>query len=167
MGRHQRCVSASVTVLVTLALLCNQVVYADPQVGDKAQNVKVIPPWTMRMCPKEFYATYTPAEALDLKKKDNDCWLWSEQQRVLRLQVEDQTRVIEKLKGANAVYEQSRILDQKRIDALMKQLKDEIAEKNTYKYKPTYGWLWGVIGGGVALVATGVAIGIGVAYAKK
>lgn len=161
MGRYQR------SVVVTLTLLFSYQAYADPQVGDKAQNLKVLAPWTMRMCPKDFYATYTSAEALDLKKKDNDCWLWNEQQRVLRLQVEDQTRVIEKLKGANAVYVQSQDLDRKRIDTLMKQLKDEIAEKNTYKYKPTYGWLWGVIGGGVALVATGVAIGIGVAYAKK
>ena len=56
-------------------------------------------------------------------------------------------------------FKKSAELDKKRIFSLMSQLKKEIAEKNKYKYKPTWGWLWAV-GGGVALaVATGILIG--------
>jgi hypothetical protein len=50
-------------------------------------------------------------------------------------------------------------LDKKRISDLMSQLKKEIAEKNEYKYKPTYGWIWAVAGGVALAVATGILIG--------
>lgn len=163
MGRYQRRVS--VTLLVTIALLCNQTVYAEPSVGDKAKNLKVIPPWTMRVCPKEFYATYGTEEALELKKKDNDCWLWNEQQRVLRQQTEDQAKVIEKLKLAGAVQDQVVKAGQAREAALNTQLKQEIAEKNTYKYKPNYGWIYITVG--AALAAVGIAFGVGVWVANK
>lgn len=165
MGRHQRRVSASVTILVTLALLCNQVVYADPQVGDKAKNLKIIPPWTMRICPKDFFATYSAEEALELKKKDNDCWLWGERQRVLQLQTEDRAKVIEKLKLASAAQDQVVKNGQAREAELIKQLKQEITEKNTYKYKPNYGWVYITVG--AALAAVGVAFGVGVWVANK
>lgn len=165
MGRHQRRLSVGVTVLVTLALLCNQVVYAEPAVGDKAKNLKVIPPWTMRVCPKEFYATYGTEEALELKKKDNDCWLWGERQRVLQEQVTDQGKVIEKLKLAGAAQEQVVKSGQAREAELVKQLKQEVAEKNTYKYKPNYGWIYITVG--AALAAVGIAFGVGVWVAKN
>jgi uncharacterized coiled-coil protein SlyX len=163
MGRHQRRVS--VTVLVTFTLLCNQVVYAEPQVGDKAKNLKVLPPWTMRVCPKEFYATYGAEEALELKKKDNDCWLWNERQRVLQEQVTDQGKVIEKLKLAGAAQEQVIKNGQAREAELVKQLKQEVTEKNTYKYKPNYGWIYVTVG--AALAAVGIAFGVGVWVAQK
>jgi len=151
-------------VLVTLPM----VGYAEPvTVGDQAKNLKVLPPWTMRYCVAELYATYDAMGALELKKKDNDCALWRDAAPLLNQQVEDYKKLTEKNNQIVESYRKVQELDQVRIANLVTQLKQEIAEKNQYKYKPTYGWLWGVIGGGVGLVATGLAIGFGVAYAKK
>ena len=129
-----------------------------------AEPMKVLPPWTMRTCPTEFYATYDSAGALELKKRDNDCALWRDVVPLLRKQVEDYATMTTKTAQVVELYRQSQIADTKRITDLVTQLKDEIAEKNKYKYAPSYAWRWGVIGGGVALVATGVAIGVGVSH---
>jgi len=149
-------------------LLLSLVAHADPvKVGDQPKNLKVLPPWTMKLCPTEFHATYDTAGALELKKKDNDCALWRDAAPLLQQQLEDYKKLTEKNDQIVASLKTVQALDQKRINDLITQLKKEIEEKNTYKYKPTYSWLWGIIGGSVALVATGVAVGLGVAYAKK
>lgn len=155
-------------VLLVSVFLIPQVALADPvKVGDQAKNLKVLPPWTMKLCPTELHATYDTTGALELKKRDNDCALWRDAAPLLQQQVEDYKRLTEKNNQIVESLKTVQALDQRRINDLMTQLKKEIEEKNTYKYKPSYGWLWGVIGGGVALVATGVAVGLGVAYAKK
>lgn len=128
--------------------------------GDKAKNLKVLPAWTMQRCPTALKATYGPQEALQLKRADNDCALWQAQAALL----EPQTKALETLRGIVATYKTERQLDQERIQALMKQLKTEIAEKNKHKYKPSYGWLYVAVGAAVAVV--GVSFGVGVIVAR-
>lgn len=153
---------------LVLPLLLSLAAYADPvKVGDQPKNLKVLPPWTMKLCPTELHAAYEASEALELKKKDNDCALWRDAVPLLQQQVADYKKLTEKNNQLVESYKKVQGLDQVRIANLITQLKKEIEEKNQYKYKPSYGWLWGVIGGGVALVATGVAIGVGVAYANR
>jgi hypothetical protein len=153
---------------LVLPLLLSLAAHAEPpKVGDQAKNLKVLPPWTMKLCPTELQATYDANGALELKKKDNDCALWRDAAPLLQQQVADYKKLTEKNNQLVESYKKVQELDQVRIANLITQLKKEIEEKNTYKYKPTYSWLWGIIGGSVALVATGVAIGVGVAYAKK
>lgn len=156
------------SLCLVLPLLLSLVAQADPvKVGDQPKNLKVLPPWTMKLCPTEFHATYDTTGALELKKRDNDCALWRDAAPLLQQQVADYKTLTEKNNQIVASLKTVQALDQVRITNLITQLKKEIEEKNTYKYKPTYSWLWGIIGGSVALVATGVAIGVGVAYAKK
>lgn len=133
--------------------------------GDQAKNLLVLPPWTMRKCPKDFFATYDQTGAKQLKLRDNDCHLWNVKQTELTSQVGVQTIVIEKLKQINTSHEEEHKLDEKRIQDLVKQVKTEIEEKNKYKYQPNYNWLWISIGAAVALA--GVAFGAGVWLAKK
>jgi hypothetical protein len=135
------------------------------KVGDTAKNMKVLPPWTMRKCPKDFFATYNKDEAKQLKLKDNDCYLWNVKQTELSKQVVAKDAVIEGLKKVHEEHKAEHKLDEKRIQDLMKQVKDEIAEKNKYKYKPSYNWLYISIGAAVAIA--GIAFGTGVWLAKK
>lgn len=155
-------------LFLVLPLLLSLVARAEPpKVGDQPKNLKVLPPWTMKLCPTELHAAYDADGALELKKKDNDCALWRDAAPLLKQQIEDYAKLTEKNNQIVASLKAVQALDQVRITNLITQLKKEIEEKNTYKYKPTYSWLWGVIGGGIGLVATGLAIGFGVAYAKK
>lgn len=135
------------------------------KIGDQAKNLKVLPPWTMRKCPKSLYATYDQTGAKQLKLKDNDCHLWNVKQTELGRQVVAKDVIIGNLKKANEEHKAEHTLDEKRIQALMKQVKDEIAEKNKYKYKPNYGWLYISIGAAVAIA--GVCFGVGVWVTKK
>jgi hypothetical protein len=135
------------------------------KVGDKAKNLLVIPPWTMKKCPKEFHATYTKDGAKLLRMRDNDCNLWRTQKTEQAKQLHGKDLVITKLKAVNESHETSHKLDQSRIKTLTKQLNENIAEKNKYKYKPNYGWLYITIGAAVALA--GLCFGVGVWVAKE
>jgi hypothetical protein len=135
------------------------------KVGDKAKNLKVLPPWTMKLCPTVLHATYGPEGALKLKGLDNDCALWRAKAGVLDAQTADFKAATGLLKKTIETFQAEQKLDQVRIQDLTKQLKAEIAEKNKYKYKPTYGWLY--ISIGAALAAVGIAFGVGVWVAKK
>lgn len=128
--------------------------------GDKAKNLKVLPAWTMARCPTALKASYTAQEALQLKRLDNDCALWKAQAALLG----PQTKALEALQGIVSTYKTEHQLDQERIQALVKQLKAEIAEKNKYKYKSSYGWLYVAVGAGLA--AVGLSFGVGVWIAK-
>jgi len=136
-----------------------------PKVGDKAKNLSVLPPWTMRKCPKLFFATFDKLGAKELKKADSACHLGQTSAKLLKAQVTDQTSVIKSLKGINATYQTEHKLDEKRIQDLMKQVKAEIEEKNKHKYKVNYGWLY--ISVGAALAAVGIAFGVGVWVSKE
>lgn len=135
------------------------------KVGDKAKNLKVLPPWTMRKCPKNLFATYGKDGAKQLKLKDNDCHLWHTKQQELTKQVVKQGVVIESLKKVNEEHKAEHKLDEKRIQDLIKQNNKNIEEKNKYKYKPTYNWLWISISAAVALA--GISFGVGVWVANK
>lgn len=135
------------------------------KVGDTAKNLKVLPPWTMKLCPTELHATYDAPGALQLKSLDNDCALWRTQANILDAQILDFKVAAGLLKQAIETYKTEQQLDQERIHALTKQLKVEIAEKNKYKYQPRYGWLY--ISIGAALAVTGIAFGVGVWVTKK
>lgn len=140
-------------------------VWAAPKVGDKAKNLKVLPVWTMRTCPKEFFATYGLTEAKQLKLLDNDCALWKVSHEAFAKSRADFARIQIAYKQITQSYEKERALDQARLTELIQQLKKEIEEKNTYKYKPNHGWLY--ISVGAALAVTGLAFGVGVWVAKK
>lgn len=160
-----RHLSTLLVLLALPALVLPSVALAEPKVGDQAQNVKVIPPWTMRTCPKEFYATYDTDGALQLKKTDNDCWLWKQKQELLTTQSTAQAKKILLLEQKDRLHEERNKNSEQRISELLKQLNKEIEEKNTYKYKPNYGWLY--ISIGAALAVAGVCFGVGVWVAKK
>jgi len=133
--------------------------------GDTAKNLKVLPPWTMRKCPKNLFATYGQDGAKQLKLKDNDCHLWNTKQLELTKQVGLQKQAIETLKEINANHEAEHKLDEQRIQDLIKQVNKEIEEKNIYKYKPNYNWLWISISAAVALA--GISFGVGVWVANR
>lgn len=126
----------------------------------KAENLRVLPPWTMRKCPKDLFATYDLSGAQQLKLRDNDCHLWHikqiEQAAVIKLK----DTALTKLQLANQAADDINQYNTIRLEELTKQVKAEIAEKNEYKYKPNYSWLY--ISIGAALAAVGVAFGIGV-----
>lgn len=154
--------------LLIAAMLVPQLAFAEPvKVGDQPKNLRIIPPWTMRLCPTVLHATYDQQGAIELKKRDNDCAFWRDADPLLRKQIEAYKKITDNYKSVVGDLKTMQQKDQQRMDELMKQLKTEIAEKNQYKYKTSYSWLWGLVGGGVALVATGVAVGLGVAYANK
>lgn len=134
------------------------------QPGDQAQNMKVLPPWTMRQCPQGLFATYDFAGAKELKKADSACWSWQAIATLSEAQSTDFAVVVGKLKFLVKTFKDERKLDQERIQELLKQVNTEIAEKNKYKYKPDYKWLWISIGAAVAV--TGIAFGAGVWVAK-
>lgn len=133
----------------------------DPKPGDKAQNLLVIPPWVMDMCgdPPQLKATYDFPAAKQLKEKDNLCNLWKSQAQTLTDQVEGYKHTVTAYTQIIENFEQTRAADQAHIQGLTKQLNTEIAEKNKYKYQPSYGWIWGAAGAVLGLV--GVAYGMG------
>lgn len=144
------------------------VTYADPapvKVGDKAKNLKVLPPWTMKLCPKLLHAAYGSEDALKLKGLDNDCALWRAKAGALDAQVADFKASSTLLRQVVETFKAEQKLDAVRNAALTKQLKAEIAEKNKYKYKPSFNWLY--ISIGAALAAVGIAFGVGVWVAKE
>jgi hypothetical protein len=154
--------------ILFFSFIFSSFIFAEPvKINDTAENLKILPPWTMRICPTDFYATYDLEGAKQLKKIDSACALAQMQTTFYKAQITDLKSVVTDFKAVLELQKQERLLDQGRIDDLMTQLKKEIEEKNTYKYKPTYNWIWAVIGGGAALVVTGMAVGFGVAYAKK
>jgi len=137
--------------------LCSSVCWAQtPEV----KNLMVIPPWTMRSCPKEVFATYDLEGAKGLRLVDNQCTLWRDSREILLQQVSSYTQAVSKLKEIVVLDGKERAADAARIQALMEQLKKEIKEKNEYKYKPSYAWMGWAIGGGVGLVATSIAFGL-------
>jgi hypothetical protein len=126
----------------------------------KPKNLKLVPPWTMKLCPKELHAAYDKAGAIKLRALDNDCWRWRQYFNEYFTMKKSYEGMTSNLRKVIESHERSRTLDRFRIEALTSQLKKEIEEKNEYKYKPTWGWLWAV-GGGVALaIATGILIGV-------
>lgn len=133
--------------------------------GDQAQNLKVLPPWTMRKCPQTFYATYDQDGAKLLKMRDNDCHLWDKQREEMGKQVTAQGAVIKTLREVNEEHTAQHKRDEQRIESLTKQVKEEIAEKNKYKYQPNYNWLY--ISIGAALAIAGICFGAGVWVTKK
>jgi len=133
-------------------------------VGDVAKNLKVLPPWTMRKCPKDFFATYDLPGAKALKLKDNDCELWRVRQIELTAKSAAQDAAIQTLKAVVAQDEAIRQANEKRIAELVTQVKTEIAEKNKYKYQPKHSWIYISIGAAVA--AVGIAFGVGVLATK-
>lgn len=135
------------------------------KVGDKAKNLKVLPPWTMKLCPRALHATYGPGEALKLKRLDNDCHLWKTKAGLLDAQTADLKATSKLLRGVIDTFKAEAKLDAARNAMLTKQLKAEIAEKNKYKYKPNFNWLY--ISIGAALAAVGIAFGVGVWVTKK
>ena len=165
MGRDKHPV---VTLLLIVSLvLAPLLTYAAPPVkpGDTAQNLKVVPPWTMRLCTvgarlQVLQAVYGREDALKLKLLDTDCALW--QSSVQRLKKQTALH-----KETATAYQEITLSLQKQLKAeqtrnadLLKDIKKEIKEKNEYKYKPSYGWVGWVVGGGVALVALGVLTGV-------
>jgi len=137
----------------------------ETKVGDKSKNLKILPSWTMRKCPTDFFATYDMAGAKDLKNKDSACALWRTKMRLLEAQVTAQVAVIKSLKEIDGIHNAEHALMETRIQDLITQVKAEIKEKNEYKYQPTYGWLYVSIG--AALAVTGLAFGVGVWVARK
>jgi len=139
----------------------------DPAIiGAQAKNMQVLPPWTIRLCAMDTpMATYDINEAKQLKIADSACW--TAQQKVLLLQKinTDQEASINKLRAIGELQTQMQEIDRKRISDLLKQLNDNIAEKNECKYKPSYKWLYITVGATVA--AVGLAFGVGVWVANK
>jgi hypothetical protein len=161
-----------VAVYMVSVMLIPQVAFAEPvKEGDQPKGLQVILPWTIRLCgdakTATYYGTYTALEALELKKTDADCTLWKEAYPKLIDQVKNYKLIEAGYKTLVESHKVRQANDDKRISELTAQLMTEIAEKNKYKYQPTYGWIWAIVGGGVALIATGFAVGFGVAYAKK
>jgi hypothetical protein len=138
---------------------------AAAKVGDKAKNLKVLPPWTMKLCPTKLHATYDAPGALRLKELDADCALWKIKAQALQGQMLDFKATTGLLRRTIENFETEQAADAQRIEALTKQVKTEIAEKNKYKYRPNYSWLYISIGAAVAIA--GVAFGTGVWLAKK
>ena len=160
MGRNQQRV-----VLFLIAFTHSFPVMAEPIPGQKPKNLKVVPPWTMRLCQvgtklRVMRAVYDRAGALNLKKLDADCYTWKESASSLKLQVGLQNEIVAKQKRAIKSLEAQLKKEEQRTAQLTKDLKKEVAEKNKYKYKPTFGWVGWVVGGGAALIMTGVVIGL-------
>ncbi len=126
---------------------------------DKAKNLKLVPPWTMKLCPTDLHAAYDKAGAIKLRALDNDCWRWKGYFDAYFTMKKSYEGMATNLRKIIESHERSRTLDRFRITTLMSQLKKEIEEKNKYKYQPTWGWLWAVAGGVALAVATGILIG--------
>jgi len=151
-------------LLAPLPALSQPVPDETAKVGDQASNLRLLPPWTMQKCPRELRATYTAPEALQLKKLDSQCWMWKGYFEQYHLQMTAWAEVKVSFEAIQKSYEDSQALAANRIVKLTKQLNDTIAEKNKYKYQPTYSWLYISIGAAVALV--GLSFGVGVWVAK-
>lgn len=152
-------------LLFILALILACMFWCIQSTTAHADGMKVLPKWTMRQCPKEQYATYDFESAKTLKMRDSDCWYWSTQVSKLKKQTEDWSTANGKLKEQAVIDAELHRLADKRIQDLLKQVKDEVAEKNKYKYKSDYKWVWITVGAAVA--AVGVAFGAGVWVAKR
>lgn len=152
---------------IILFTLSTQVYAQDDSilVGDKAKNLQIILPWTMRKCPSDFFATYDINEAKALKKIDSTCGLWQAKIKIFENQIVNYEFTVHDFKRVIETYTQELKLDNERIKELMTQLNKEIEEKNTYKYKPNYGWIY--VSVGAALVAVGLSFGVGVWLAKN
>jgi len=135
------------------------------KVGDRARNMKILPAWEMRQCPTLFYATYDLATAQTLKEKDAECFIHTTRNKVKAKQLDDYRLLVTKYKEQAAVDAELKRLDAARVSGLLKQVKQEVAEKNKYKYKPDYKWVW--IAVGCATAAVGVAFGAGVWAVKR
>lgn len=133
-------------------------------VGDVAVNLLELPPWTMRQCPKDFFATYDLEGAKLLKMRDNDCHLWRVKQAHQADIIKAQVLSLQKLQTANQLADDMHKVSTEHIRFLTDRLKEEISLKNEFKYKPNYNWLYISIGAAVALA--GVAFGVGVWVAK-
>ena len=130
-------------------------------IGSKAKNMKVLPAWTIELCSEERpLATYTFNQAKQLKIADHACWTAQEKIKAFQIQLNTQQTTIEKLRNIQALAIQIHEVDKKHIANLLKQLNAEIAEKNKYKYKPSY-TVWYITAGAV-LAAVGLSFGIGV-----
>lgn len=161
----KHCIIAYLVAFFTVLPAITHAQPAPAKPGDKAKNLKVLPPWTMKLCPRVLHATYGPQEALKLKGLDNDCALWRAKAGALDAQTADFKATSTLLRQVIETFKKEQKLDQAREQALTKQLKAEIAEKNKYKYKPNFNWLY--ISIGAALAAVGVAFGVGVWVAKE
>ena len=166
MERHKRQVAFVLALSVFFAPLALHAETAKP--GDVAQNLKVVPPWTMRLCDvgarlRVLQAVYQKEGALKLKKLDADCYLWRESVLKLKLQLDLHRENATTYKKALLLFDKQLKAEQQRNEQLVRDIKKEIAEKNKYKYKPTYGWIGWVAGGGIALVAVGILVGVVVA----
>lgn len=148
--------------LFAILLLVWPLTKAEAQSAPATQpaQLHVVPLWTMRVCGPGYYATYDLEGARLLRLLDVNCTFWKTTNTLLEKKVigyeaifAAQARVIETDKA-------DRELANKRIDDLLKQLKQEIKEKNDYKYKPSYAWVGWVVAGGLALAATGVVVGM-------
>lgn len=157
------------TYMLLMFVLYTNIAIAQPTTqpvkeGDQAKNFAILPPWTMRLCPKDFYATYDLNSAKLLKQADASCAFTQLKLQHLETQTTAFKTVVQDLKSVVELQKQTQLLDQKRMLDLTKQLKTEIAEKNEYKYKPNYNWIWISVGAAVAL--TGLAFGAGVWIAR-
>jgi len=154
----------ALVLYLVMSMLLTPVVWAQTKPGDQAKNLKLVPPWTMKLCPTELHATYGKDGAIKLRALDNDCVRWKGYAEAYPLLKKNYDTVWNTLEKIIQSHEKSRQLDQKRITDLVSQLKKEIEEKNEHKYKPSWNWLWVTVGGGLALLATGLVIGT---YATK
>lgn len=168
MERNKRSIKLLVIYFSVFFTLYPYILYANEisiEVGDRAKNLRVIPPWTMRLCPNNFYATYNIEEAKKLKETDALCLLWKTKISLLEAQIVNFTTQVNNLHGIIDTYKEEQTQDNQRIQALLKQLSEEITEKNKYKYQQNYSGLY--LAGGAALALIGIALGVGVVIAKK
>lgn len=166
MERNKRSIKFLITYFIVFFILCPCIPYADEvSVGDQAKNLSVLPPWTMRLCPTTFYATYNIDEAKKLKETDAACLLWRTKTALLETQSIHYIALVDDLYGIIDTYKEEQKEDIQHIKTLTEQLNKEIAEKNKYKYQPNYNGLYIAIGAAIALV--GISFGVGVMIAKK
>lgn len=155
--------------LILLSTVCHaqpteRPVILDVTDGEQAKKMQVIPAWTMRKCPKEFYATYNLEEAKELKMRDNDCQFWKTSRKAFSNLYNEQKKLINSLDKRIEIFEVQQNLSKKRIDELLKQLHKEIEAKNEFKYKPDYKWIYIAVGAAVA--AIGISFGVGAAVMR-
>ena len=154
-----------ITYFTAFFILWSPYTYANDSSNNIAKNLKIIPPWTLRLCPNDTYATYDLDGAKKLKETDAYCVLLQTKTTLLEAQKESYTSTIKNLHSIIDTYKEEQVLDQQRIKELFDQCNKEIAEKNKYKYKTNYSALYIAIGAALALV--GISFGVGVFVAKK
>ncbi|MGD9209735.1 MAG: hypothetical protein PVI90_03115 [Desulfobacteraceae bacterium] len=153
-----------ITYFVVFFILWSPIVYANES-NDVAKNLKIIPPWTLRLCPNDTYATYDIDGAKKLKETDAYCVLLQTKTTLLEAKKEGYTSTIKNLRNIIDTYKEEQAFNQQRIKELFDRCNKEIAEKNKYKYKTNYSGLYIAIGAALALV--GISFGVGVFIAKK